>query len=482
MPEETDASEVDLGAETAKATVAKFSMAAIGFAGTIVFARMLGPQKFGAYYLLFALVKIADLPVEGWAMAAKKRFSEGRTAKREILGGQLLFVSSWIGVVFLVAFLAAGRLASYSGIERAFVPFVILLAGESLYASTERLLQSRGRIGIATWTDALRSYLTFGLQLVLVLLGWGASGMAYGLAIASLLVTPVTLYYTGVLPAVPTIATVRSQWEYARYSLPSSVLGRAYERFDILLLGYLLTPAAAGMYEAALKLVTPARFVAETASSGLMARVSTLTSRGETFSSDVTNILSFSSILAIPIFFGAIPFARELIVTTYGAEYAGGAPLLVGIALYHVVMTQTMPLNQTVYGLDSPRKVMWVSATAIVINIVLGIILTLRFGAIGVVVSTLTAEVAMYVLYSKILREDTDGISFTPRPLLVQIAAGIVMFVVVAGIGVLVSTETSRVALASTVLLGAVVYFGVTFVWIPGFRRRVYSASHDLLA
>lgn len=478
MAKETDATEVSLGAETAKATVAKFSMAAIGFVGTIIFARILGPEKFGAYYLLFALVKIADLPIDGWANAAKKRFSEDETPKRELVGGQFLVVGGWAGVGLLAAFLAAGPLESYTGIEGAALPFVVLLVGEAVYVSAERLLQSRGLIGIATWTDALRSYATFALQLLLVLSGWGAVGMAYGLAAASVLVTPVTLYYLGVTPALPSVATMRNQWEYARYSIPSSLLGRAYERFDILLLGYLLTPTAAGLYEVALKLVTPARFVAEAASSGLMARVSTLSSRGERFGQDVTNVLSFTSVLAIPIFFGAIPLASDLVVTIYGSDYAAAAPLLVGIALYHVVMTQSMTLSQTVYGLDLPHRVMWTSAIAVTINVVLGVVLTLRFGAIGVVVSTLVAEIVMYVLYSRLVQR-YEEVTFLSRPLLVQLAAGGVMFVVVAALTTSRLLGASRVALAVTLAVGATVYFAVTLLGSRQIREAVTGAVRD---
>ncbi|MFC7166108.1 lipopolysaccharide biosynthesis protein [Halospeciosus flavus] len=187
MPEKTTASEVSLGAETVKATAAKFSMAAIGFVGTIIFARMLGPQKFGAYYLLFALVKIADLPIEGWSMAAKKRFSEQGAQISEIVGGQFVFVFAWIALGTLVALLTGSYIVSYTGVAVAVPLFIALLGGEAVYVSAERLLQSRGLVGKATWIDALRSYVTFGLQLALVLAGWGLPGwpMASPLRVSS---------------------------------------------------------------------------------------------------------------------------------------------------------------------------------------------------------------------------------------------------------------------------------------------------------
>ncbi|MFB9806428.1 hypothetical protein ACFFQF_14640 [Haladaptatus pallidirubidus] len=86
-----EATDVSLGGETAKALVAKFTLAASGFVATILFARELGPTAFGGYYLLFALTKIADRPLNGWASASKngslKRQNNGK--KWLVLSGVL---------------------------------------------------------------------------------------------------------------------------------------------------------------------------------------------------------------------------------------------------------------------------------------------------------------------------------------------------------------------------------------------------------
>ncbi len=72
----SEAAKTSLSRETLGGTIAQFVMAAIGFVGTVVFARWLGPSAFGGVYLLFALVKFADRPMNGWSQAAKKRLSE----------------------------------------------------------------------------------------------------------------------------------------------------------------------------------------------------------------------------------------------------------------------------------------------------------------------------------------------------------------------------------------------------------------------
>jgi len=84
------AGEADFGLEISRGVLAKFAMAAIGFAGSVVFARVLGPSGYGAFYILVTLVNILDNPVTGWGVACKKRITETGFSTSEALGSGLL--------------------------------------------------------------------------------------------------------------------------------------------------------------------------------------------------------------------------------------------------------------------------------------------------------------------------------------------------------------------------------------------------------
>ncbi|WP_266077638.1 oligosaccharide flippase family protein [Haladaptatus caseinilyticus] len=427
----TDASEVSFGGETVNATVAKFAMAASGFVGTILFARLLDPTLLGGFYLLLGLVKIADRPIHGWAIAAKKRFSEHDVRDESIVGAQIVFIIVWLVFVAAISFFLSGWLREYTKLTTAPLLFLLLLASEPLYEPFEKLLQARGQIGVATWLDTLRSYLTLPFQIWLVLAGFGTAGLVYGLAGATVLSLPAIFYYLHTPPALPTISVLRSLWRYAKYSVPSSFFGTIYDRFDVLLLGLLLTPTAAGYYEVAAKLTLPAIFVGNAAASGLMARVSNRRSKNQDVSADVYNALSFTSILAIPIFFGALALSQSLVVTFYGPRYAPAGALLIFIAAYRLLKSQNAPLTQTINGLNSPETTMRISAGTLAINIVLGVVLVLQIGAVGVAVATLIAEGARYLSLLTVVRGRIPGVRFLPRTLLEQFSAGVIMFLIV---------------------------------------------------
>lgn len=427
----TDASEVSLGGETAKATVAKFTMAASGFVGTVVFANLLAPSRFGGYYLLFALVKIADRPLLGLASASKKRLSEAESSKSELLSLQLLAGLAWTLVGGAAAVLLSGHLRDYTGLPASLPLFVLLLATLATYDSLDTLVQATGRISAATWVDTVRSYLTLPLQVGFVLLGYGAAGMALGLAGATVLTLPVLAYVLSIVPTYPTRLTAANVWTYARHSIPTAIVGKAYDRFDIVLLGILVTPAAAGEYEVAAKLTLPAVFVAEVASSGLMARVSNLASKGRAYADDVTNTIAFASVLAIPIFFGAAAIPRPLIVTLFSPQYADAADLLVGLALYRVIAAQTSPVSSAVSGMDRPDVVKRASVIALAFNVIVGVALTAQIGALGVVVATVLAESLRYGVLARRLKQLAPDVDLLPRTLGGQVGSAVVMYAAV---------------------------------------------------
>lgn len=470
----TTASNVHFASETVKGTLARLAMAIVGFAGTVLFARLLGPTAFGGFYLLFALVKILDRPIGGTAIAAKKRYSEPDPPRREIVGGVVTANAVWTVVVVVVAFLAADWLARYTGLTDAWVLTIVLIVPVALYTSIDELVESKGLLGAANWTDALRSYFTLPAQLLFVLLGYGAAGMVFGLAGATLLALPVLWYHLGTLPSLPTRRTLGSLWSFARYSIPNSFVTQTYDRLDLLLLGVLLFPAAAGQYEVALKLTLPGIFVATVASGGLLGRISNRPGKTSAIATDVTNTLAYSSIFSIPILFGALAIPRQLVITVYGPEYAAAATLLIGLAAFRVVQSQRVPLREAINGLDLPHKGLRLSALTLAFNVVAGIALITRFGAPGVVVATVVAELIYYLVVAYFVKSELPHVSLIPRPLLEQVAAGVLMFIVVHLLDEAVAVR-SWLDLAALVGAGAFVYWLVLLSISAGLRATIGS-------
>lgn len=414
------------GLEVSRGFAAKLVLAMVGFAGSIIFARYLGPVAYGAFHVVVAAANILDNPLTGFGAACKKRISESETSNDEVLGAGL-FVAFSGGVLIALSVVFVGPYLDLIEINGGYGYIAIILLGVSLFKIVQPMLDGIGEFGTAVILDALRSIFTIPLQIAFVFLGWGVAGMVYGLTVGSLMTVPVSLYVLGVRPSIPKRETLRNLWSFARFSIPSDFVGAAYGRIDILLLGAILGTGAAGQYQIAYQLVLPGAFLAMVMGSGLFAEVSSRVSHGESAEQEVTNNIAFASLLAIPLFFGALAMPEAIIVTVFGSNYKPATTLLIGLGVFQILSTQTGQISAVISGYDRPDLNLKITAATLATNLVFGVVLVYQIGMVGVVIATIIAEATKYVLLNCYARRYVSYSMF-PEPVRHQFLAGVSMF------------------------------------------------------
>lgn len=474
-----DAGGMDLGLETIKSFAGKLIQAVTGFAGTLVFANELGATSFGGFYLLVALVFVVDRPMRGVARAFRKRYSEDDSPKRELVGVVALFNTAFLVVVGIGLWLFRHRLAAETNVSNAAVVFLALFASLSVFFPTQQVLSAHGWLSKQTWNDTVRSVFTFLFQFLFVSAGLSAAGMGYGLAAATLVVVPIGVYLGRPIPAVPSAETIRSVWEYARYSTPSALVGQVYERLDTLVLGVLVTTGAVGAYRVAFQLTVPASFLYGVIGTGLMPKLSNLHSKGEEIVPDINNAVSFASALAIPVFFGVAALPDALIRTLFSEDYAAAGAFLIVLGVFQITRSQALIQRNVINAIDRPDVGFRIDLAALVVNVLLGVWLVVTWRPLGVALATVVAESLRYGLSAVFVRRQFDSVSLAPRTLLEQVLAGGVMFLVVVAAKARIGID-SWVPLIGLVTLGTVVYGVVLVVVSSRVRFTVWSIYRDV--
>lgn len=473
-------SDISLSREVLSGTAAKIVLLIVGFLGNIVFARVLGAKGFGAYYLLVALENIVDRPIVGFSVAAEKRLSESDSNEPVIFGSFLSALSVFLLIAILASAALEPWLRSYIGIDRALPLFILLLVTLSIQETFSTLLASTGRQGLVNWLDSLRSVITTPAQISFILLGLGVLGMSLGIALASIITSLLILFFIGLFPAMPTRASLQSLWEYGRYSIPSAITSFGYDKIAFLIIGYTSGTEIAGYFEASLKLTVPALLVGGVASGVLMPKVSSLMSRGEDVSRDVENVLSFTSIIAVPIVFGAASLADKIIITTYGGDFAPAAQFLVLFAVYRLIRTRSKPFVSVVKGMNRPDIDLYSTIAASAVLIVVGWPLLAEFGPSGIIVGMIGATSTRYLITSHYAQRRIGSFSHLPRPFLVQITAGATMFITIEYISSMIALDPwYRVFLL--IGFGAAIYFVTLVVLSKHTRNTVLTVFEDYL-
>lgn len=453
-------------------------MMLVAFAGAVILARELGPDGYGAFYLLLAIVSFLDNPVTGWANACRKRFTEEDFPAEQAVGSVLIGVVVGAVAVALAAAALAPFVIEFTNQSNGPLLLVALFAGVATYLGTLELLKASANFGASNWMMAGRDILRVIAQLSLVLAGWGVTGMVVGMVAANLIVAPIALALLGVRPALPTRDTFDQVWMFARSSIPNGVVGTAQNRMDVLLLGALASTGVVGNYEAAIRITMPAMFVAGVASSGLMGRVSNLRSKGEAVGVDVQNNLSYASLVAVPLFFGALTVGTPVIVTVFSNQYADAGAFITGLALFHLFRSQKSILAATLDGFDRPELNLRVSTGVFLLNVVLGVGLFFSYGPIGIVVATIVSEAVGYGARARLVHRLIPSVKLLPQPLYDQLTAGVIMAVVVFALREVFSLGRWE-AVGGIVAVGGAAYFAALVAISEPFRETVRAVARD---
>lgn len=421
------------------------------------------------------MVQFANKVPHGFGGARQKRLAEARTSNEELLGLTLgISIASGL-LATIVTDVGRHHLVSYTGIPNAASLAIVLFVGLALFLPLQFLLAGTGKFGVTNWIDLLREVTKTVFQSVLVLLGLGVLGMTIGFTVATVLCIPIIFYFLGIRPSIPTRATVRSVWDYAKFNVPSNIVGKAYTRFDVFFLGWIGLTAAVGYYEIALSLTALATLISNVVMDGLISKISNLTSRNRSISEMVTSTISYTSMLSIPMFVIVAFFGEIIIGTVYGSDYVAAVPFLLGIALYRIIQTQREPLVSAVKGMGSPDAIFRISSITVTVNFILGVILVLSISAIGVIIATIIAETLRCLLLHRALRQNNTIVPVLPDPLRAQFRSAAGMAVIMAGLTRVLPTTLQSKILVGTI--GVVTYVACLLLQDGLARRSLVSVG-----
>jgi O-antigen/teichoic acid export membrane protein len=450
--------------EVSSGMAAKIVQGVAGIVGVVVFARALGPSGLGAYYLLLAVARLASRPIAGVGVAAKKHAADDRTPSGEVFAVMLAAGGALAAVMSATALLAEGILSSYVSVGDAGLLFVVVIFGFWLWISVDRLVEGEQEVARQMWIDSLRSVVTLALQLVFLLhFGLGVAGLVLGLVVATALTAPLSWIIVRVVPERPSRRTVGMMASYSRHSVPGEVVGLGFDRVDQLLLGAMFGPAAVGLYEVSEKLTTPAEYLGGVAAKTAMPDISAASGVGDGVGGEIEAGLRLSALIALPIFAGSVIVGEQLLVVTYGSEYAAAFPFLVALAFIRVLKSQSGIFFAALKGMGMPDRTFRITSVSLAVNLVVGVLLGWIIGVVGIVAASAVACAVRYVYARQSVAECVDA-SLLHGWTRVQAGASGLMGAVLVPV-VFLASPTGAIEVGAVVAAGGVVYLAALAIY-----------------
>lgn len=465
-----------VGQTTFVSFVSKTVTSAAGFVATILFARILGADILGEYYVLLSIVAWLSLfGSVGIGSALKKRLSEGEDIGEYKLAGAMIFASVG-GLIVFGIIIFQDYVTRYFGIEQ--IDLVVLLVIIGLSGSyVEALLDGRHLVHVNAILKVIRRITRTGLQVAGVLLGFGLLALVLGYAFGGLVLVVGGLYIVGRPYRFPTRNHIEHLIDYAKYAWIGRLEGKTFKNADILVLGLFVPSSLVGVYGITWSIANFLIIFSTSISRSMFPELSMLSTRNQEsqVSTLIEDALSYAGLFTIPGFIGGV-LLSDRILQFYGEEFQAGTQILGLLILSVLLYGYQKQLTNTLGGIDHPEEAFKVNGSLIVSNISLNFILVYYFETVGAafasVISVLVSLGIGYRLLNHYL-EFRPPIGQIGRQLTAAISMGLLLIVLKPVAYDVTHSFSETVVTVGLIIVGACTYFAVLFMISPDIRSVV---------
>ena len=447
----------------------------IGFLSTMYFARAVGAEVLGAYFLFVAYFSIIGLMTDGgFGAAAIKRISEGEES--DAYFSAFVVLRSVFVTVVITALLALRSYFVDLDSAGTFIWLLVALFVSLLHGAVSSGIAGCGKMGISVTAVFINNVSRIIIQIAAVFLGYGVAGLAGGFVVGMLVGGIVQLRFFG-------LHFVRFGWRHLKslssfsfWSFLVSGGSLVFMYSDSVMIGYFLNNADVGVYRVIFQFTTLAAFTTTALRGTLWPRVSRWDKIGETglIEDSLSRAFTYSLILVVPVFVGGALLGDKLLYFFYGADFVSYTTLMI---LFIVQIMNIFQYFFTTYlsAMNQLKKLFKITVVAVIANIALNAALIPVMGISGAAVATLVTMTLNAVLARRVLAQMIT-LRMERSSLLNILKASVAMGIVVGVYRLIVPLSNVWLALVPVVLGGAV--YGVLILKLD---REIYEELRGIL-
>ncbi len=458
----------------------------LAFLFNVYVVRRLGAAHFGQYSVVMAYVAIFAVFTD-WGMSpyAVREMAKDRNQTSWLLPNIVAIRALFSLVVMLIAPLSALWLGKESGMV---LGVLIASAGLILYAFQGPLnsaLTARERLDYTSAFTLVNQLVFWGLGVLLLMRGMGFIGLLIaslaGVATMALL-SGWTLFRLGVGRM---ILSARRWPQLFLAALPFGISGISYvfmQRFDTVLMSFVLTDAAVGWYNVPWTLINMILLIAQSIAIAMYpSMVRSHTEDPGSLPRIVWQSIKYLSIVCLPIAVGGTVLADRVIITLYEETFANSIPVLRVVlwALPSLFLLELLGRVASTLHLERPAA--RVNVINAFITVVLNLILVPTMGILGAALALVGGRLIRLLQYWRLLGNERlvgrQGGTLL-RIALAAAAMGAVVFFLhrMPAFGAI----DSKVGLLALIGSGAAVY-AVSLLALGGVERRELAFLRNLV-
>lgn len=377
----------------------------IGFLSTMYFAHAVGAGILGAYFLFLTYFSIVGLLTDGgFGGAAIKRISEGDEPDAFFTAYTVIRLVFTTCVV--IALIACRDLFVDLNESGSLVWLVIALIASIFQGAISYGITGMGKVGISSTAGFIDNVSRIIIQIFAVFLGYGVAGLAGGFVSGMIIGSLVQLRFFDLKFARFNRDHIKSLLSFSIWSFLVSGGSLVFTHSDSVMIGYYMENADVGVYRVILQFTSLAAFTTTAIRSTLWPRISRWDRIGETraIERSLSKALTYSLILAIPIFVGGALLGDRLLHLFYGKEFVN-YDTLIFLLLVQIINIFQYFFSTYLSAMDNLKELFKVTLLSAIVNIILNAILIPTIGIQGAALATLISMVLNAILARNVLKK-----------------------------------------------------------------------------
>ncbi|MFD1562792.1 flippase [Haloarchaeobius amylolyticus] len=465
---------MNLSRSSAKLFLSQILSKFLGFVGLIFFARELGANQLGIFFLYQALLGILAIPTDfGIRFSLVKRLSESGTSY-EFISSAIILKSILLFPICAAILIFRQVINQYLGAELALLLVVGLILQEFANLSIS-ILKGELRVGLTALPTLSQHFIYVIVGAILIFIfQFGVYSLVYAQLLGLFIMMVLALHRSSVELKPPSYVHSKSLINYSKYAFISSIGGLLFNWFDVIAIGYFLTQTDVGAYETAWRVSGIVMLLSTAIATSIFPQISKWNEEGETARIEAvfTKSIIPSLMLIIPSFFGVLLLSNDILTFVFGQEYNIASKVLIILMVSKIFQGVHKIAGQSLLGINQPNLAARSSAISLVLNLVLNILLVWKIGIVGAAIGTVAATLVNNILHVYYLSKFI-AIEMPWKNIRWCILSSVIMSVVVYVYKISIGVE-SLISVFSVVIVGAVVY-GLMLLSSKDLREKSFS-------
>ena len=249
-----------------------------------------------------------------------------------------------------------------------------------------------------------------------------------------------------------------------------------YKVMDKIMLGAMTTKTEVGLYESSERIIQIPMALIQSIGTVMLPKMTNLIANHDekTSKNYISHSIMLVMLLSSSMSFGIMGVARYFVPIYYGEGYLKCVtlfqvllPSCIFIAFANVIRTQFL--------IPKKRDKVYIISVVMgaIINLIVNYCLIPRFASVGAAVGTLIAEVVVCVYQALMVRKEIPIFEYV-RKSVPFVVSGIIMYAVLAVVNI---DASDVVNLFAHIIIGALIYVGLVWVWMIAIQKRRSSEN-----